>query len=255
MPTATRKPGDFCWMNMITPRPADARAFFGQLLGWTFDDMPGMGHSVLVDGHAIGGLFDLDGPQTPPGTKPVIGAMMKVLSADATRDKVTSLGGDCKIVFDVADQGRIAVCYDPDGANFDVWEPKAGQGMDVDPAAHGAPSWYELMSHDPERASAFYAALFGWTPETMPMADGPYTTFKLGEDYVAGLMRMPAELGDHPATWGTYFTVQDVNATAEEAVALGANLVVPPQDVPGVGRFCGIVSPQGVMFYAITYAR
>jgi hypothetical protein len=28
---------------------------------------------------------------------------------------------------------------------------------------------------------------------------------------------------------------------------------VPPRDIPGVGRFCGIVSPQGVVFYAIKY--
>lgn len=255
MPTATRNPGDFCWMNMITPRPAEARAFFGQLLGWTFDDMPGMGHSVLVDGHAIGGIFDLDGPQTPPGTKPVIGAMIKVASADAAGEKVKALGGECTIVFDVGDAGRIAVCYDLDGANIDVWEPKASAGMDVDPALHGAPSWYEIMSRDPGRAAAFYTALFGWTAESMPMPDGEYTTFKLGDDFVAGLMAMPPELGDAPSQWGTYFTVRDVDATAQQAVALGANLVVPPQDVPGVGRFCGIVSPQGVMFYAITYAR
>lgn len=255
MTTATRKPGDFCWMNMITPQPDAARAFFGQLLGWTFDDMPGMGHSVLVDGHNIGGLFDLDGPQTPPGTKPVIGAMIKVESADAMADKVKALGGTCPAVFDVMDAGRIAVCYDPDGANFDLWEPKSSQGMDVDPATHGAPSWFEVMSKDPVRAAAFYTGLFGWTAEAMTMPDGAYTTLKLGDAYVAGLMQMPSELGDTPAQWGTYFTVRDVDATASEAVALGAMLVVPPQDVPGVGRFCGIVSPQGVMFYAMSYSR
>lgn len=254
MATTTRKPGDFCWMNMITPQPDAARAFFGQLLGWTFDDMPGMGHSVLVDGHHIGGLFDRDAPQTPPGTKPVIGAMIKVDSADATADRVKALGGTVATVFDVGDAGRIAVCYDLDGANVDVWEPKASQGMDVDPNTHGAPSWFEIMSRDPERAAAFYTGLFGWTAEAMAMPDGAYTTFKLGNDYVAGLMQMPAELGDTPPAWGTYFTVRDADATAQEAVTLGAMLVVPPQDVPGVGRFCGIVSPQGVMFYAITYA-
>jgi hypothetical protein len=42
---------------------------------------------------------------------------------------------------------------------------------------------------------------------------------------------------------------------AKQAADLGATLYVQPQDVPGVGRFCGIQSPQGVMFYAIKYAR
>jgi hypothetical protein len=30
---------------------------------------------------------------------------------------------------------------------------------------------------------------------------------------------------------------------------------VPPRDIPDVGRFCGLASPQGVTFYAITYRR
>jgi hypothetical protein len=33
MATGTRKTGEFCWINMLTPQPAEARAFFGTLLG------------------------------------------------------------------------------------------------------------------------------------------------------------------------------------------------------------------------------
>ena len=54
--------------------------------------------------------------------------------------------------------------------------------------------------------------------------------------------------------WGTYFTVKDVDETAREAVELGGKICVPPQDIPGVGRFCGITSPQGVTFYVIKYS-
>ena len=46
----TRKAGQFCWINMLTPQPAQARAFFGKLLGWTYVEIPGMGHSVQVKG-------------------------------------------------------------------------------------------------------------------------------------------------------------------------------------------------------------
>ena len=49
--------------------------------------------------------------------------------------------------------------------------------------------------------------------------------------------------------------MDDADAAAEEAVRLGATLCVPVQDIPGVGRFCGITSPQGVMFYVIRYSR
>ena len=188
MASGTRKVGDFCWMNMITPQPDAARAFFGALLGWTYDEMPGMGHSVLVDGHAIGGLFDLNGPQTPPGQKPGIGVMVKVDNVDATCARAKELGGRSTMAFDVMDQGRVGVCYDPDGANVDLWQPMAGHGMDVDAMAHGAPSWFEVMTDDVARGAAFYGALFGWKAESMDMEGTPYTTFKLGDAYVAGMM-------------------------------------------------------------------
>ncbi|MGH7552941.1 MAG: VOC family protein, partial [Longimicrobiales bacterium] len=188
MSTVTRKPGEFCWVNMLTPRPAEARAFFGALLGWTYVEMPGIGHRVQVGGRDIGGLFDLEGPQTPKGLPAQIGVTVKVESADTTSGKVTSLGGTAKPPFDVMDQGRMAVCTDPNGAEFDVWEPKKGLGTDVDSSLHGAPSWFETMTTDPDRAAKFYSELFDWKPEAMPASDVQYTTFKHGSTYVAGML-------------------------------------------------------------------
>jgi len=92
MPGGTRKTGEFCWINMLTPQPEEARAFFGQLLGWSYVELPGVGHVVKVAGHEIGGLFDLAGPNVPQRTPPLIGVMVKVESADAMVEKVTSLG-------------------------------------------------------------------------------------------------------------------------------------------------------------------
>lgn len=54
---------------------------------------------------------------------------------------------------------------------------------------------------------------------------------------------------------GTYFTVSDGDAAERDAKALGGTICVPARDIPDVGRFCGITSPQGVTFYAIKYAR
>jgi predicted enzyme related to lactoylglutathione lyase len=46
----------------------------------------------------------------------------------------------------------------------------------------------------------------------------------------------------------------DVYETARQAVEFGARICVPPLDIPFVGRFCGVTSPQGVKFYVIKYA-
>jgi hypothetical protein len=256
MPTGTRRTGEFCWINMITPQPDEAREFFGTLLGWTFREMPGVGHGVKVGGHDIGGLFDQNGPNTPAGTRAHIGVMVKVDSADAATERVASLGGTGKPAFDIMNAGRMAVCYDPNGGEFDVWETKRMGGTAVDSTQHGAPSWFETMTTDVDCAATFYSELFGWTPRTMPVAGTDYTTFSLGDVPVAGMMQITPcddETGAMRPHWATYFTVTNADATAAEADALGATLVVPVQDIPGVGRFCGISSPQGVMFFVIEY--
>jgi predicted enzyme related to lactoylglutathione lyase len=255
MGTGTRNAGEFCWINILTPQPERARAFFGALLGWNYVEIPGMGHRVQVGGRDIGGLFDLESPNTPPGTPPHIGVMVKVASVDAIVAKVPAQGGKALPAFDIMDQGRMAVCFDPNGAAFDVWEPRKGRGMDVDSSQPGAPSWFETMTTDVDRASKFYAALFGWTPEAMPMPEFVYTTFKLGSTYVAGMMPITPQMGKMRPHWGTYFTVSNPDETAREAVQQGGAICVSPRDIPGVGRFAGITSPQGVTFYIIKYSQ
>lgn len=255
MTTGLRRTGDFCWFNMLTPQPAAAREFFAALLGWSYVEMPGVGHGVRVGGRDIGGLYDLASPLTPPGTPPMIGVMLKVQSADETARQAAALGGRSKPPFDIGDAGRLAVCHDPNGAEFDAWEPRSMRGTDVDSALHGAPSWFETLTTDVARGAAFYSRLFGWTAHTLTMPTHSYTVFKLGDDFIAGSMAITPEMGELSPHWSTYFTVQDVDATARLAAERGARVCVPPRDIPDVGRFCGLVSPQGVTFYAITYRR
>lgn len=251
-----RKPGEFCWINMLTPQPAEAREFYSKLFGWTYEEIPGIGHIMLVQGHAIGGLFDLNAPNTPPGTPAHIGIMMKVENADAVAEKVKSLGGTATPGFDIMDSGRMSCCSDPNGARFDLWEPKSKPGTDVDTELHGATSWCETMTTDTARAAKFYSELFGWTPEVMPMPEGfEYTTFKMDGEFVAGMMKIVPQMGPMPPHWGVYFTVNDTDETARQAAALGAKLCVEPRDIANVGRFCGITSPQGVSFYVIKYVK
>lgn len=254
MKSGTRRVGDFCWINMITPQPKESMEFFGKVLGWTFFDMGGIGHGIRVGDSQVGGLFDKDAPQTPPGTKAHIGVMVKVNSADATVEKVKSLGGEARPAFDIFDAGRMAVCFDPNGAAFDPWEPKNLKGYDVDTRLHGAPSWFESLTTDVARAETFYTKLFGWQSEAMKTPDGDYITFKQGNDFIAGMMRAPAGVPLEKPIWATYFTVNKVDETETLAKRLGANICVPSTDIPGVGRFCGIVSPQHVRFNVITYS-
>lgn len=251
--TGVRETGDFCWINILTSQPEEAKKFFAGLLGWTYGDLGGMGSSIKVDGHEIGGLFDLDSPQTPPGTKPVVGVMVKVDDADATAAKAKSLGGRAKDAFDIMDNGRMAELHDPNGAGIDLWQPKKQQATTADQNHHGAPSWYETYTPDVEAGKKFYGDLFGWKAETMAMPGMDYTVFKLGDKMIAGMMKPAAGMADMAPQWVTYFTVDDTDEAARKAAELGGTVFVPPMDIPTVGRFSSIVSPQGVMFLVIKY--
>jgi predicted enzyme related to lactoylglutathione lyase len=213
------------------------------------------GHAVQVGGRDIGGLFDVVSPGRPTAA-PMIGVMVKVDSVDATVQKVAAAGGKATDGFDIMDAGRMAVCHDPNGAQFDLWQPKRMQGTDVDAELPGAPSWFETMTTDVDRATEFYEQVFGWTTELVPIPGGAsYTDFKLGKDFVAGMLAIRPDMGNTKPQWSTYFTVKGVDETAREATKRGGTICVPATDVPNVGRFCGLMSPQGVPFFVIRYAR
>jgi uncharacterized protein len=118
---------------------------------------------------------------------------------------------------------------------------------------HGAFSWSELMTTDAPAAKAFYSQLFGWAMEDQPIAGATYTVLKIGDQQVGGLMAITPDMPAMPAAWGVYVTVDDVDASAQQATALGGRVCVPPTDIPDVGRFAIIQDPQGAMLSIMTY--
>lgn len=112
--------------------------------------------------------------------------------------------------------------------------------------------WYDLATTDPAAASAFYASVIGWAPEPVP--DKPYTVFKTGAAFMAGLMQLPPHLqaAGVPPHWSGYVHVDHVDATLAKAEAAGASLRYGPEEIPGVGRFAVIADPGGAVFYLYT---
>lgn len=120
---------------------------------------------------------------------------------------------------------------------------------------HGAFSWSELMTSNPEAAKKFYSELFGWETDDMPMGDMTYTVLKAGDKEVGGIMSIPEQAKGTPPYWGIYVTVDDVDTTAKKAEELGAKTIVPLTDIPEVGRFFAFQDPQGAVISAITYTK
>ncbi len=118
---------------------------------------------------------------------------------------------------------------------------------------HGAFSWSELSTSDPDTAAKFYGELFGWKFDRMPMGDGTYLVVKVGDTAVGGVMSMPPGAPPMPPAWGCYVTVDKVDETVAQAVKLGGKVCVPAMDVPGVGRMAVIADAQGATINVMTY--
>ncbi|MEO8688653.1 MAG: VOC family protein [Solirubrobacteraceae bacterium] len=261
-------PGVPCWIDTAQPDPDAAAEFYGGLFGWELEDTmpadsPGKYFMARLGGGEVGAISSqqADAP-------PVWNTYVWVESADATAAKVREAGG--KVLaepFDVFEAGRMAVCADPEGAVFSVWQPGGNGGATVvnEP---GSLNFNGLHTRDPEAAKAFYGAVFGW--EALPMgmwalagygdhldALNPGTLERMAEmgaperfeDVVAALTVIPDDQTGTPAHWDVTFAVANADATAERAAQLGGTVLVPPFDAPWI-RGTVIRDPQGATFNA-----
>jgi len=248
-------PGMFCWGDLGTTDQQAAKTFYSQLFGWSVNDMP-MGpdsfYSMLqLRGKDVAALYQLSQEQLAQGISPYWQSYVAVESADEAAKAVIAAGGKILMEpFDVFDSGRMAVAQDPTGATFGIWQARNHIGAQISNEVNTL-CWHELATRDTAAASDFYSKVFGWNPQTKEYERMVYTEFHLGGQGIGGMYPMPPEMGDVPPNWAPYFTVDDCDAKSEKAWSLGAKIIMPPQDIPNVGRFAMIADPQGAVFSII----
>jgi uncharacterized protein len=267
-------PGVPCWVDASEPDPEAAVKFYGDLFGWEFEDAippSSDGNYFIARAEATGwSLFDASG-ETRGGDVAAVGSIPEaapttarwntyfwVDSADEAASKVCNAGGTVVTEpFDLIDASRIAVCTDPEGTVFRVWEAKQHKGAQLvnDP---GSLNFNGLNTRDVEGARSFYGSVFGW--QTLAIGGGAemWTLPGYGdylesyhpdlrkqmaeagapagfEDVVATINPMAGEQPDTPAHWSVTFATDDADALAAKATALGGKVIVAPFDAPGSG--------------------
>ena len=101
----------------------------------------------------------------------------------------------------------------------------------------------ELDTTDITKAKAFYAKLFDWKLEDVPMEVGNYTLIKVGEGTGGGMMKQPVP--GAPSSWLAYVLVDDIEAATKKAKSLGATIMKDVTEVMNTGWFSVIVDPTG----------
>lgn len=249
------KPGSFSWADLGTTDQNAAKAFYGEILGWTANEMPmgdGQTYSMMQkNGLDAGGIAMQQPGAKAMGAPPAWTNYVTVENADDAVAKAASLGGNVLMpAMDVMEAGRMAVLQDPTGAVFAVWQPgqHKGAGFTQDP---GGLAWQELYTTDTEKAGKFYNGLFGWEPKPTPMPDMDYTIFQIGDRQLGGMMKIDPSMGPIPPNWMTYWSVENADASIEKIKSLGGKIYMGPHEVPGVGRFAICADPQGAAFSII----
>ena len=119
---------------------------------------------------------------------------------------------------------------------------------------HGVFSFNELITTDLDSAKKFYSELLGWSyRETKSIHGQIYVTALKDGAVVAGMMLKEGNVDDEAMPcWDPYITVDDVEESVKIVEKMSGRILVPPTDIPGVGRFSTIMDPQGIVFNIIS---
>lgn len=123
--------GTIVWNELMTSDLEAAKAHYGAVLGWTFQEQPnpeGTYTLAFVAGNdkPIAGLFAW--PKGNPGAD-TWGAYVAVADCDAAVARVTAAGGSvCRAPWDIPHVGRIAIVADRTGAVIGLLQPSSGAG-------------------------------------------------------------------------------------------------------------------------------
>ncbi|MFB4317147.1 VOC family protein [Actinomadura sp. 21ATH] len=114
----------------------------------------------------------------------------------------------------------------------------------------GTPCWVDLGTPDVEASQEFYGRLFGWHGNGSPdPATGGYPMLAPGASLpVAALM--PQVVGRQPVAWGTYVSVEDVDAVVASVGRAGGRVLMEPMDIEGHGRATIFADPLGAVLGA-----
>ena len=248
-----------CWVDTEQADPAAAAQFYGGLFGWQFEDaMPaGMPGSYLVarlDGQDVAAIA--------PGTgTPDWHTYVAVDDADATAAEVVGIGGAVPTgPEDAGPGGRYAICADPQGALFRLWQPRRRLGAQL---VNAPGSWVfsSLETPDPDAARSFYGRLFGWEADEVGGGTALWRRPGYGDhleatsdpDIRVRQAKAPPGFADAvawvgPATgaarWRVTFSVADRDAGLASAQRLGGTLVGEPVDDQWT-RTAVVRDPQG----------
>src|SRR6185436_5212579 len=120
--------GTFCFAELVSPTPDSALQFYGDLFGWTAEEIPGPSHPYwlfAIEGHVVAGLRPIKrGRQR---WIPYV-AVDRVDETVAQAERLGARPGDAP--FDVCGTARMATIVDPHERFVGLWQANGRSGAE-----------------------------------------------------------------------------------------------------------------------------
>jgi predicted enzyme related to lactoylglutathione lyase len=221
--------GDVGYVSVWTPDADRAAAFYGHVLGWTYDPST---HEVTNTSQHIG-IYSVAGARTLfccYAVADLQGARQAILAGGGTVDEPKEF-----------DFGTVLGATDPQGTEFAVFQPTAGEPR---PALNGnGPGELSYITYevtDSTAFKAFYSRVLYWTFEPGRIDDG----WQVEQTHpMAGVAGSSAAQVTVPM-----WTVEDVDAAVARVREAGGTVIEEPSQQP-YGKMAQCTDDQGTRFY------
>jgi uncharacterized glyoxalase superfamily protein PhnB len=221
--------GDVGYVSVWTPDADRAAAFYGHVLGWTYDPST---HQVTNTKQHIG-LFSVDSPQ---------GMLCCYAVADLPGARQAILdGGGTVGELQEFDFGTVLDATDPSGVSFAVFEPLPGTPRpELNGSGPGEVSYITYEVTDSTAFKAFYSRVLYWTFAPGRIEDG----WQVEQTHpMAGAAGGAAQNVTVPM-----WMVEDVDAAVARVREAGGTVIDEPSQ-QAYGKSAQCTDDQGTRFY------
>jgi predicted enzyme related to lactoylglutathione lyase len=222
--------GDVGYVSVWTPDAERAAAFYGHVLGWTYNPAT---HQVTDTKQHIG-IFSIPGAHT-------LLCCYAVADLQGARQAILDGGGSVDEAQEF-DFGTVLGATDPLGTAFAVFQPAPGiTRPELNGAGPGELSYITYEVPDSAAFKAFYSRLLFWTFDAGSIQDGWQ---------VQGTHPMAGVAGGKPqrVTVVPMWTVADIDAAVAKVREAGGTIIEEPSQQP-YGKMAHCADDQGTRFY------
>lgn len=221
--------GDVGYVSVWTPDAERAAAFYGHVLGWTYDPAT---HQVTNTKQRIG-IHSVDAP-------PTLFCCYAVDDLAGARRSIADGGGTVDELEHV-DFGTLSDATDPQGASFAVFAPTRDEPRpELNDSGPGELSYITYEVPDATAFKSFYSRVLFWTFEPGRIEDGWQVNDTHPMAGVAGGSTRPVTV--------PMWTVADIDAAVARVREAGGAVISEPSRQPyGLSAEC--TDDQGGRFY------